>query len=76
MTTPYHDLALEVLYGGKCTPSRHGLQYRKGKTIKDVYNAAVKARHPKNGLGKAEVELSMLEVYLQGVMKPLKKEKQ
>ncbi len=52
------------MFGRKINPN---LQYRKGKSIEDVHKAFTKAM--KNGMGKTEYELSMLEIYLQDVFK-------
>lgn len=47
------------------TIETYGLQYRKGKSAIDIKKAIDKACKPKNGFGKIEYELSMLEVYLE-----------
>lgn len=67
------DMACEIMFGGSLTLARYSVEYRKGKTIEDVKAALRKARDPKNGMAKTEVELSMLEVYLRQVFKPLSK---
>lgn len=41
-----------------------GLEYRKGKTIQDVYKAIKKARNPKMSYYKSELECSSLAMYL------------
>ena len=49
---------------------QHGLQYRKGKDFIDLCDAVKKAL--KNGRAKTEFELSMLEVYLKQILKPIR----
>ena len=41
-----------------------GLQFRKNKGIKDINKAIEKARDPKNGHYRIELEIDMLAVYL------------
>ena len=41
-----------------------GLQFRKNKGIKDINKAIEKARDPKNGHYRTELEIDMLAVYL------------
>lgn len=41
-----------------------GLTYRSGKSFADIQSALVKARKPKNGHLKTEVELQLFVVYL------------
>jgi hypothetical protein len=60
----FHALALEVMFTGKVDYRKHGLGYRKGKTLEDVRKALSKARDVKNGHARTETELSMLELYL------------
>lgn len=48
------------------------LQYRKNKTVVDLVKAKRKAL--KNGMGKTEYELGMLEIYLKDVFKLTEKE--
>lgn len=67
----YEDLANALFFGKDNTlesiKSRFGLVLRKNKTISDINNALIKAK--KNGLGKVEFEVSMLEIYLKDVLK-------
>ena len=46
---------------------KHGVEYRKGKTIEDLHKARQKAL--KAGRGKTEFELSFMELYLKDVLK-------
>lgn len=69
MSTKFHYFAIDIMFGGVCHPSKHGLIFRKNKTMIDVNAALKKAGNPKNGHSKTEMELSMLEVYLQGIFK-------
>lgn len=57
-------MAAEIMLGGRLDPARHGVEYRKGKTIEDVKKALKRACNPKVGMAKVEVELSMFELYL------------
>ena len=41
-----------------------GLQFRKNKGIKDINKAIEKARDPKNGHYRTELEIDMLAIYL------------
>lgn len=70
----YNFLARELMFGRVCdtdtTLIKHQLQYRVGKSKSDIQTAITKAL--KNGHQKTETELSMLEVYLKQVLKPLK----
>lgn len=50
--------------------SRYNIELRKNKTIHDVNKALKKA--VKNGMGRTEFELSMLEVYVVDVFKARK----
>jgi hypothetical protein len=70
-TSMYQDLALEILFTGTLDPVKHGLEYRKGKTIDDVRKARQKAL--KNGHAKTEFEILMFEVYLKDVFKKVRK---
>ncbi len=49
---------------------KEGYTLRKNKTISDVNNAIRKSK--KNGMGKTEYELDMLELYLNDVLKKKK----
>lgn len=60
----FQALALDVMFTGKVDYQKHGLGYRKGKTLEDVRKALAKARDVKNGHARTETELSMLELYL------------
>lgn len=62
-------IASELLFGGRLDFAKHGVVYREGKSREDVVAAMRKALDPKNGHAKTEVELSMLEVYLKGLLK-------
>jgi len=70
-TLNLEDMARDIMFAGRLDLARYAVEYRKGKTIEDVKAALRKARDPKNGMAKTEVELSMLEVYLRQVFKPL-----
>jgi hypothetical protein len=48
-------------------PSEFGVEFRKGKTVKDINNAIRKGI--KNGMSKTEIELDMIALYLQYVFK-------
>ena len=41
-----------------------GLQFRKNKGVKDINKAIEKARDPKHGHYRTELEIDMLRVYL------------
>lgn len=47
-------------------------EYRKGKSITDIREAALKALKPKNGRAKIETEISMLAIYLGNIIKKKK----
>lgn len=51
--------------------SKNNLEYRKGKSDKDIFNAREKAL--KNGMLKTEIELKMLEFYLKSIVKLVSK---
>lgn len=61
------DLWFRPITGPKFNPSDYGATYRKDKRGADVVNAMTKAS--KNGNGKTETELLMLEAYLRLVFK-------
>lgn len=42
-----------------------GFEYRKGKGIKDILKAVQKARDPKNGHYRTEMELDMFRLYIE-----------
>lgn len=66
----YAELATDLMFSKVVVaeiPAKYGLQFRKGKDATDITNARSKA--VKNGHGKVEFELSMLEVYLKDVLK-------
>ena len=60
-------VAQELMFGGTLAVVRHGLTYRKGKSVVDVHAALHKAGNPKNGHAKTEMELSALEGYLKQI---------
>lgn len=62
-------LAQDLMFGSRFHIGHAGLALRKGKTREDVLAAMRKARDPKNGHAKTELELSMLEVYLKDVFR-------
>lgn len=65
----YHNIAQSLLFGnGTFDCYKHNVQYRKGKNSTDIDDAINKAA--KNGFGKTECEISMLEIYLKGILKP------
>jgi hypothetical protein len=69
----YEQLAKDLMFGQVYTKEledKYGLQFRKGKSAIDIKNAIHKAG--KNGFGKVEFELSMLELYLKDVLKKVK----
>lgn len=66
----YERIASAIMFGGAFSPSSFGIEYRKGKTIEDVRIAIKKAL--KNGHGKTECELSMMELYVKDVFKQAK----
>lgn len=63
-TLNLNAMASEIMLGGRLDPARHGVEYRKGKTVEDVKKALRRARNPRVGMAKVEVELSMFELYL------------
>lgn len=72
----YQRLATDLMFSTVRTAdleSKYGLVFRKDKTGTDIAAAIAKAR--KAGFGKVEFELSMLEVYLKGLLKKAKKAK-
>ena len=44
-----------------------GLEFRKNKGIRDINKAIEKARNPKNGFYRTELEIDMLSVYLKHI---------
>ncbi len=65
----YESMAESVLFGGRLDLAAHGAAYRKGKTVEDVKRAAQRAKNVRNGMAKTEMEISMLGVYLMGIVK-------
>lgn len=65
----FERIAGDLMFTGKLDFAKHGVVYREGKTRDDVVAAMRKAGNPKNGHAKTEFELSMLEVYLKGILK-------
>lgn len=63
----YNRIAEEVMFLGKLSLTKHNVTYRKNKDSKDVVEALKKAL--RNGNGKTENEISMLEIYLKDVLK-------
>lgn len=68
-TIDFDGIAADVLLSGKLNIARYGVVYRAGKSVDDVKKAAEKARLPKNGHAKIEIELSYLAGALVGVFK-------
>jgi hypothetical protein len=64
------QFAMEILFTGKVDAAKHGLEYRRGKTLADVVKAREKAL--KNGHAKTEHEISMMDVYLRDVFKKVR----
>lgn len=67
----YMDLADYIYFGQDRTKetldkklNELGLEFRKNKGIKDINKAIEKARDPKNGHYRTEMEVDMLAVYL------------
>lgn len=67
----YMDLAEYVMFSGDKTKfgldkklNDLNLEFRKGKGIKDINKAIEKARDPKNGCYRTELEVDMLSMYL------------
>lgn len=56
--------AESLMFTGKLLPE---LQYRKGKTADDVRKALEYAKHPRNGMGCTNAELSCLTMKLKQV---------
>lgn len=50
--------------------SQHGFEYRKGKTFEDIRKALQKGLRA--GHARTELEISMVEVYLAGVLKKVR----
>lgn len=70
----YNALASWILFsGGALNLASFGLEYRKGKTIDDLRRACEKGIRAGNA--KCEFELSMVELYLKSVLKPVKVKK-
>lgn len=66
----YEILARDLMFSKVVVaeiPTKYGLQFRKGKDATDITKA--RSKSVKNGHGKIEFELSMLEVYLKEVLK-------
>lgn len=63
------DIARRLLLGKVTNEDFYGWQFRKNKGPEDINHAIRKAVNPKNGFGKFEYELSMLETYLDDVLK-------
>ena len=61
----FNAVAAALAFTGKLDYAKHGLKYRKGKTVEDVRDAMRKAK--KHGQAKTETELSMLSIYLADV---------
>lgn len=59
--------AQSLMFGGRLLP---GLQYREGKSRKDVAEALTWASSPSVGFGRTEVELDMLARRLKKVFQP------
>lgn len=70
-TEVYRDAAKHVMFGTEDSlaslESRFGLILRKGKTFEDV-KAAIQ-RGFKQGMGRTEFEIGMVELQLKGVLK-------
>ncbi len=69
LTQKAQTLAQNIMFG-KVTEAdlpSYGLEYRKGKTFADLKKAA--QRGLKQGMGKTEFELSMIEVQIKTVLK-------
>lgn len=73
----YEELATALMFT-KVLVSEFGtkfkLEFRKGKTVQDLNKALMKAA--RNGRGKVEFEVDMLELYLKDVLKPIKTTKE
>ncbi len=70
MNKSFEYLALLIFTGGVknlADINNKGFTLRKNKTIVDINKAIKKSR--KNGMGKTECELGMLEVYLKDIIK-------
>ncbi len=68
LTIYYDTIARDILFGGVLDLRKHGVVYRKGKTGDDIRCAVRKALH--RAQGSTTFELSMLETYLKGLLKP------
>lgn len=62
-----NGLAKNILLDQILNPDRYGLVYRKDKSSKNVQVAVQKAL--KNGMGKTETEIAMLELQLEKIFK-------
>lgn len=64
----YKAIAAELMFAPKgFSMKKHGICFRKGKTVDDINHALRKAS--KNGMGKTEFELGMFELYVKDVFK-------
>lgn len=64
----YDAIAKEIMFSPKTfSLTKHGVVFRKGKTVDDINHALRKAR--KNGMHKTEFEISMMELYIKDVLK-------
>lgn len=64
------ELATALMVSKVTNDDFYGWQLRKGKTTQDINHSIKKATDFKNGRGKFENEVSMLELYLKDVLKP------
>lgn len=65
----FDDMAQEILCLGKLSISKYDVAYRTGKGIDDVRKAAEKARLPKNGHLKTEIQMRYLASALERIFK-------
>lgn len=70
MKVDYEEIAADILFTGKLDFAKHGVEYRKGKTVDDVKHAHEKAI--KAGMCKVEIEIDMFATYLKSVLKARK----
>lgn len=73
----YKKLASDLMFGQVMTASlgeKYGLMFRKNKDAADI--VAARRLAIRDGRGKVEFEVSMLEVHLKTVLKPFKQPKE
>lgn len=63
----FGGMAQSIMFAGTLVLSNYGVQYRAGHSVHSVNDALRKAR--KNGRGRVEYELGLLEAYLKGIFK-------